>query len=469
MLPDPLVVDTLATGDRALVLERYPDDWVKVRTDNGNIGYAYGKKLFLGMPDPESRVHLIRPGQTALGIAQEAYNCGEWGSDGRFFVNVLVAVNSAAGDPGERKGIFKKEGTDTDAVDSWKDAELLAGYWIWLPGEAFARSLAGTVSSGSVSFEAWQAVEGLVGFAVGILDGIATALADLVMGLVDLAGMIVDLVLDVARNGIAAKVGEVRDFFDKLDVAEVATALWQNFEQQWNAPDGYDRWRFRGVVVGTALAEIAMAVLSGGATVAVKVASKAGQLAKLAAKLLKLDAIVDFARGVDKAGDATDAGRAARKLLTERDPDLPDTPEVPGATTDPGMAGGAANANARVLLANQLRTADAAGPLLDSLRASGKLPANFVTKAQAEAAGWMPGKAIGNYVPGGQLGGDVFLNTTKVVPPAPGRIWFEADVGLVSEMTRAKQPGTRLLYSSDGLAYVTFDHYETAIQIPGWK
>ena len=117
----------------------------------------------------------------------------------------------------------------------------------------------------------------------------------------------------------------------------------------------------------------------------------------------------------------------------------------------------------------QLNAAELANPLMDSLRASGRLPANDVTKAQAEAAGWETGKALNNYMPGGQLGGDTFRNGDGLLPPAPGRTWYEADLGLSNTMSRAKQPGTRLLYSSDGLAYVTADHYRNFYQIPNWR
>lgn len=98
---------------------------------------------------------------------------------------------------------------------------------------------------------------------------------------------------------------------------------------------------------------------------------------------------------------------------------------------------------------------------MESLRATGELPSNYVTKADAMAKGWKPGKALNNYVPGGQIGGDVFQNTTGVLPQASGRVWYEADAGLSNTMSRAKQAGTRLVYSNDGLTYVTYDHYET--------
>lgn len=116
-----------------------------------------------------------------------------------------------------------------------------------------------------------------------------------------------------------------------------------------------------------------------------------------------------------------------------------------------------------------LTTTEAANPLVDSLNTTGGLPGNFVTDQQARLAGWKPGKALNNYVPGGQMGGDQFFNTTGVLPSASGRTWYEADVGLDSSMSRAKQPGTRLLYSDDGLLYVTFDHYDTVHPIGTWN
>ncbi|GAA3268003.1 hypothetical protein [Streptomyces labedae] len=109
-----------------------------------------------------------------------------------------------------------------------------------------------------------------------------------------------------------------------------------------------------------------------------------------------------------------------------------------------------------------LSTAEKANPLIDSLRKTGKLPSNYVTKSQAAQKGWEPGKALGNHVPGGQIGGDIFRDPASIgLPTKSGRVWYEADVGLTNTMKRSKQPGTRLLYSDDGLLYVTTDHYKT--------
>ncbi|WP_342752086.1 polymorphic toxin-type HINT domain-containing protein [Amycolatopsis sulphurea] len=127
-----------------------------------------------------------------------------------------------------------------------------------------------------------------------------------------------------------------------------------------------------------------------------------------------------------------------------------------------------------ILLGSALSVAEAANPLMESLRTVGKLPPNFVTKETAEAAGWSKGKALGNHIPQGQIGGDVYKNAPRdpgdmLLPRAPGRIYYEADVGLDPAMTRGKQAGWRLVYSNDGLAYVSFNHYKLFYQLPNWK
>ncbi|EHP42653.1 guanine-specific ribonuclease N1 and T1 [Cupriavidus basilensis OR16] len=130
---------------------------------------------------------------------------------------------------------------------------------------------------------------------------------------------------------------------------------------------------------------------------------------------------------------------------------------------------GTANAATYAGLKLDLKVTESANDLVDSLRVTGQLPRNYVTKAEATQQGWQPGKALNNSVAGGQLGGDVFANSTNVLPSASGRVWYEADIGLSNTMSRSNQLGTRLLYSSDGLLYITADHYKTAVKIGVWK
>jgi len=129
------------------------------------------------------------------------------------------------------------------------------------------------------------------------------------------------------------------------------------------------------------------------------------------------------------------------------------------------------NAANYAVLKLDLKTTEAANEAIESLRTTGRLPGNCVNKMNAYAYGWAEGKAVNNYVPGGQIGGDIFRNSDGLLPSASGRTWFEADIGLSNTMSRsnASQLASRLLYSSDGLLYVTPDHYGSFVPVGTWK
>ena len=86
----------------------------------------------------------------------------------------------------------------------------------------------------------------------------------------------------------------------------------------------------------------------------------------------------------------------------------------------------------------------------------GHLPDNFVTKAEAEAAGWTGG-AVSKKLPGKSIGGDRFYNREGLLPDAKGRVWTECDVGDPSRGRGAE----RIVFSNDGLIYYTSDHYDS--------
>jgi hypothetical protein len=92
---------------------------------------------------------------------------------------------------------------------------------------------------------------------------------------------------------------------------------------------------------------------------------------------------------------------------------------------------------------------------------NGKLPVYYITKRQAREHGWNP--AAGNLcevLPGKAIGGDVFTNREGSLPAKSGRIWYEADLNYSCMHRNAD----RLLFSNDGLIFVTNDHYKTFIQ-----
>lgn len=92
----------------------------------------------------------------------------------------------------------------------------------------------------------------------------------------------------------------------------------------------------------------------------------------------------------------------------------------------------------------------------------GKLPNYYLTQKEAKKAGWK--KLLGNLdevLPGRMIGGDVFANHTHKLPESLGRIWYEADF----DYNGGYRNNCRLLYSNDGLLFVTYDHYMSFYEI----
>lgn len=87
----------------------------------------------------------------------------------------------------------------------------------------------------------------------------------------------------------------------------------------------------------------------------------------------------------------------------------------------------------------------------------GKLPKNFVTKKEAEKAGW-PGGSLEKYCPGKCIGGSHFGNYEGLLPEAKGRKWTECDIDTLGASSRGAK---RIIFSNDGLIYYTDDHYES--------
>ena len=215
-----------------------------------------------------------------------------------------------------------------------------------------------------------------------------------------------------------------------------------------------DYWRSR------TLADMAADLYVNGAAGAMMGGAGAAALGRLN-RMPGLEALAD---AVANAKPAT-----ARLRQTGAVGDLGGPGAAPSGARTPATSGGTANSASGVELGLDLRTIQSANEVVESLQRTGKLPPNYVTKDVARRFGWEPNRALNNHVPGGQMGGDIYANTQNVVPNAPGRIWYEADIGLQNTISRAKQPGTRLIYSNDGLLYVTRDHYANVICVGCWK
>ncbi|MCR5136148.1 MAG: ribonuclease [Oscillospiraceae bacterium] len=87
----------------------------------------------------------------------------------------------------------------------------------------------------------------------------------------------------------------------------------------------------------------------------------------------------------------------------------------------------------------------------------GHLPYNFITKKEAQKAGWSGG-SLERVLPGMCIGGDYFGNYEGLLPKAKGRKWTECDINTLGKKSRGAE---RIIFSNDGLIYYTGDHYES--------
>jgi ribonuclease T1 len=87
----------------------------------------------------------------------------------------------------------------------------------------------------------------------------------------------------------------------------------------------------------------------------------------------------------------------------------------------------------------------------------GKLPQNFITKAEAKKLGW-EGGSVEEFAPGKAIGGDSFGNYEGLLPQTEGRKYTECDIDTNGKSSRGAK---RIVFSSDGLVYYTEDHYES--------
>ncbi|WP_347253380.1 ribonuclease domain-containing protein [Leminorella grimontii] len=100
--------------------------------------------------------------------------------------------------------------------------------------------------------------------------------------------------------------------------------------------------------------------------------------------------------------------------------------------------------------------------VVNYVREHGRLPDYYITKSQARSQGWDARDGnLCSVLPGKAIGGDRFSNREKRLPQAKGRTWFEADINYRCGHRGAE----RLLYSDDGLIYVTIDHYQRFMEV----
>lgn len=89
----------------------------------------------------------------------------------------------------------------------------------------------------------------------------------------------------------------------------------------------------------------------------------------------------------------------------------------------------------------------------------GTLPANFITKKEAQALGWDSSKGnLWDVAPGMSIGGDHFGNYEGLLPEGD---YHECDVNYAGGYRGAE----RIIYDDDGSIWYTNDHYKSFEQL----
>lgn len=88
----------------------------------------------------------------------------------------------------------------------------------------------------------------------------------------------------------------------------------------------------------------------------------------------------------------------------------------------------------------------------------GRLPDYYITKSEAKKSGWIPSEGnLCDVLPGKAIGGDKFGNFEGNLPQKNGRKYTEADLNY----NCGRRGADRVVYSNDGLIFITHDHYKT--------
>ena len=294
---------TLPLNTRVAVDRRVKGGWYFVVLDNGDYGYTAESDINTTLPDPGARLYRVQPGEGAQAIVKKFFADFKWGQDERFYVNVLVYVNNASG----RKGVSKPS---LDA--KWDTTVTHAGSQIWIPGEDYATSLKGRVSSGSFTYEAWQTIKdvasdiaefllGSAAFIVGLLHGALESLWDLLVGLVDLVEMVWKVLKSIIQGELISDIKALWGQLSNLKLSDILDSVAEWLDKKWNADGIWERWQFRGWLIGYIIMEVLMLIFSDGIITAVKWVGKSAKLAKL---FEKLPVLAKLAKRVEAVKDA---------------------------------------------------------------------------------------------------------------------------------------------------------------------
>lgn len=266
-----------------------------VMAGSGSVtGWINRDFVALAMPEAHAELHHITEPNLITILQNHYVDGGLWqlgtGNDYTTLAAAVVAANQG------RKGVqidwdqhraYKDAHTLKRWLDPWmidnfavlSASKVYAGHNIWLPSPAYVRTLQGAGAIGARPDwvnAAVDAGQGLAGFYSGVYAGIFGSLWDTLVGLWQLGGTIVDTITGLLDGSLFQSIQDIYDQlagFDWADaermVEEVLTlgkVAFGDFMAQWQHHDTFQKWCFRGRIVGAIALEVVLAIFSGGAS-----------------------------------------------------------------------------------------------------------------------------------------------------------------------------------------------------------
>lgn len=246
---------------------------IQIVGDDGKTqtGWIEARYLKQNIPDPQAiftkRKHEVKKGETLEQLLMKEYGATydlKVGDDLRTIAEAFANLNkdnSGVYYTGEG-GSWWRDLLDPSmkpARDLYQTIRIKKDHTVRLPSIQYINDLkkAGKLSQRSdIHNLAIEFGKGSTGFLIGFNYGLLKGAYDTVTGLVKLIYQLFT--------------GELYAMFKKLfsmsweQVQELFGAILGNFEKKWNHPNPYDRWFFRGEVLGQIVFEIALAILSAG-------------------------------------------------------------------------------------------------------------------------------------------------------------------------------------------------------------
>lgn len=143
------IIEHLAFGTRMTILKETvagsngkDPGWYWVMTETGKEGYVAKHLVQTKLPAPDVRYHLVKEGETLLGIVRKYYSpdsedrVGIVESGGEFRNYVLELARYNENWRGDEAGAVFKAGIDPNDPKSWKHTVVRKGLRMWIPSSA---------------------------------------------------------------------------------------------------------------------------------------------------------------------------------------------------------------------------------------------------------------------------------------------------------------------------------------------